>query len=92
MAWNRVQLRKLHRALAPIIFLPLLLTVITGVVYQILDGFEVDRSWLMALHKGVFGPLDLEMVYPFLNGFGLLVALITGLLLWLPKSRSHSKP
>jgi uncharacterized iron-regulated membrane protein len=75
--------------------LPLLLTTITGTVYQIVDlvGQGDSFDWLLDLHKGNFGPLHLDVIYPFLNGLGLLVLLFTGISLWLhmkrrPKQRS----
>ena len=77
------QLRKFHRSVAPIMVLPLLLTVITGTVYQITDLSGHEARWLLRLHKGNFGSLKLEAIYPFLNGLGLLVLLVTGsALLW----------
>lgn len=65
--------------------LPVLLTLITGSVYQAFDtqgkGEAVD--WLLDLHKGHFGPLNLEIIYPYLNALGLLVLAITGISMWL---------
>lgn len=64
--------------------LPVLLTLITGSVYQAFDtqgkGEAVD--WLLDLHKGHFGPLNLEIIYPYLNALGLLVLAITGISMW----------
>ena len=76
-------LRKFHRHVAPIMVLPLLLTTITGTVYQITDLSGQEAGWLLRLHKGNFGSLKLEAIYPFLNGLGLLVLLVTGAaMLW----------
>lgn len=89
MAINQVRLRKLHRTLAPIMVLPLLLTLITGFLYQMADlgGKEENFSWLLELHKGNFGSLHLDIVYPFLNALGLLILAITGIILWLQQRR-----
>jgi len=89
MALSQRILRRIHRALAPIVALPLLVTVVTGSLYQMarLTG-NFDYSWLIQIHKGQWGPLDLQGVYPFLNGLGLLVMVATGLSLWLQTS-SH---
>lgn len=86
-------IRHLHRALAPIMLLPLLLTVITGTVYQIVDlaGQGGAFDWLLDLHKGHFGVLNLEVIYPFLNALGLLVLLFTGISLWLHMRRTPKK-
>ena len=86
-------IRHLHRTLAPIMLLPLLLTVITGVVYQIVDLADKGDSfdWLLDWHKGHFGTLNLEVIYPFLNAFGLCVLLFTGMALWLHMRRTPKK-
>jgi len=62
--------------LAPIIILPVLLTVFTGSLFQVavLTGKGNDFLWLLELHKGKFGRINLEMIYPFLNAFGLLAS------------------
>ncbi len=89
MAVNFSRVRQLHRTLAPIMVLPLLLTLVTGSLYQIADltGKEKDFDWLLDLHKGHFGSLKLEIIYPFLNALGLLTLAITGVLMWLNMRR-----
>jgi uncharacterized iron-regulated membrane protein len=86
-------IRHLHRTLAPIMLLPLLLTAITGTIYQIVDlvGKGDSFDWLLDVHKGHFGALNLEVIYPFLNAFGLCVLLFTGISLWLNMRRSPKK-
>ncbi len=86
-------LRHLHRMLAPIMLLPLVLTAITGTVYQIVDllGKGDSFDWLLDLHKGHFGVLNLEVVYPFLNALGLFALLFTGISLWLHMRRTPKK-
>ncbi|MGA9377717.1 MAG: hypothetical protein WBV73_02855 [Phormidium sp.] len=82
----------LHHILAPIMLLPLLLTTITGAVYQIVDlaGKKDAFKWLLHWHKGHFGTLNLEVIYPFLNALGLFILLFTGIYMWL-HSRHTSK-
>jgi uncharacterized iron-regulated membrane protein len=65
--------------------LPLLLAAITGTVYQLGDLAGKDREfrWLLSLHKGNFGSLKLEVIYPFLNAIGLCILLFTGISMWL---------
>lgn len=81
----QVRLRQLHRILAPIMLLPILLTLITGTIYQAFDlsGKGEDFDWLLDVHKGHFGSLNLETIYPFLNALGLLTLAITGIWMWL---------
>jgi hypothetical protein len=47
MKINTTKIRQWHRLLAPIMVLPILLTVITGVIFQIgeLGGFEDKLRW-----------------------------------------------
>lgn len=82
---NPFYFRQIHRTLAPILFLPLLITLITGSLFQIavVTGKASEFTWLLDLHRGKFGRINLEIIYPFLNALGLLLLLLTGLLLWL---------
>lgn len=84
MAINKARLRQLHRTLVPIMVVPLLLTLTTGTLFQFaaLSDRASDFIWLLELHRGKFGQINLELVYPFLNGLGLLTLLITGFLMW----------
>ena len=82
----RRRLRQLHGALAPVVVLPLLLTVSTGLGYRLLrdwGGLGRDQAHaLMVLHEGEwlqqwFGPNG-ETLYVLLNGLGLLWMVISG--------------
>jgi uncharacterized iron-regulated membrane protein len=77
-------IRQWHRWLAPVMILPILLTVITGIVFQIgeLGGFEDKVGWLIRWHKGDFGFVDFQRSFPFLNGIGLLFLTVTGISMW----------
>lgn len=85
----QARLRRLHRLMAPIMILPILLTLVTGSIYQIVDlgGKGSDFDWLLDWHKGHFGVLNLEKIYPFLNALGLLTLAITGIVMWLQVRR-----
>lgn len=80
-----LNIRTIHRTIAPIMLLPLLLTAITGVIYQIFDlaGNDKTVKWLLDWHKGDFGVLNLEFIYPFLNALGLIILLFTGISMWM---------
>jgi hypothetical protein len=72
--------RKYHRSIAIIASLPLILTVLTGVGYSIMDEwFEQEEmaSFLLQIHNMEI--LHLEGIYPLLNGLGLIGLLVTGL-------------
>ncbi|ANV85128.1 hypothetical protein AWQ21_12515 [Picosynechococcus sp. PCC 7003] len=95
MAFDKRYMRQVHRRLVPIMIAPLLLTMLTGVLFQIADMTDngANFAWLLDLHKGEFGPLNLEAIYPFLNGLGLLILIITGLIMWWsgrPRKRQES--
>ena len=83
------QFRQFHRAIAPIMALPLLLSALTGSIYQITDLSGNEAKWILAIHKGNFGSLKLETIYPFLNAIGLLALIATGTSMWLQRRRGH---
>ena len=81
----KARLRHLHYIFAPIMFLPIFLTAITGSLFQVavITGKSGDFIWLLELHRGKFGSINLEMIYPFLNAFGILFLAVTGITMWL---------
>lgn len=85
MAQRLVQLRRLHGALAPVVLMPLLLTVCSGMAYRLLKdwgGLGRDQvHWLMVLHEGEWLGHAAEPVYVLLNGLGLLWMLSSGALM-----------
>lgn len=89
MANQKLNVRRVHRFLAPIMVLPLLLTLVTGVSFQFADlaHQEEEFDWLLDLHKGHFGALNLDAIYPFLNALGLLFLIVTGFSMWLQGRR-----
>jgi len=77
-----VRARELHRALAPWVLMPLLVTMTTGVSYRLArDWFGCSREqvhWLMVMHEGEWMGSSLEPVFVLLNALGLLWMLVTG--------------
>ena len=77
-----VQVRELHRRVAPLVLLPLLITVLSGVSYRLARdwlGFSRDQvHWMMVVHEGEWLGADLEPVVVLLNALGLLWMLISG--------------
>ena len=82
--------RSAHRAIVPIAVVPLLLTAFTGILYSLLEAREIEADWLMALHIGKFGPLDLEPFYSVILGVCVLVLSGSGLSLWIKTRRRAS--
>lgn len=93
MSINQARLRQLHRALVPFVVFPLLLTLTTGMGFQftVASGHANDFLWLLELHRGKFGSINLEFIYPILNALGLLTLIISGLFMWLQSSRRKTK-
>ena len=93
MPIDRVRVRKLHRALVPFMVFPLLITLMTGLLFQfvVVSNRASDFLWLLELHRGKFGQINLELIYPFVNALGLLTLLVTGLLMWLQTVLRRSK-
>ncbi len=85
-----IRIRRLHRLIAPIMILPIIFTVITGVIYQIgeLGGFKDQIRFIIHWHKGNFGYLDFQKSFPFLNGIGLLILVVTGVPMLFKSQRS----
>lgn len=78
-----LSLRKFHRKLAPILFIPLLLSALTGI------GYRLGKSWFglsseaadifMVIHQGEYLGEPIKPIYVLLVGLGAVAILITGL-------------
>ena len=79
--------RRLHRLLVPLAAAPLLLTAASGSLYSVLLEQGVDAFWLLKIHTGRFGPVNLQPYYSILLGISTLVVIISGLSLWFSRSR-----
>ena len=84
MALSKRFPRQLHRSLVPIMIAPLVVTVFSGTGFQIaaLAGRGGEFIWLLNLHKGNWGGINLERIYPFLNALGLMLLIISGAIMW----------
>lgn len=70
--------RKYHRWLAVICTLPILLTVITGMLFPIAKALHQRQLAGFLIHLHTLEILGLESFFPIINGIGLLGLLITG--------------
>ena len=75
------QARRVHRWLVPIAAAPLLLTAISGSLYSILLEQGIDAFWLLKIHTGRFGWLNLQSFYPTLLGALTVVITASGVTL-----------
>ena len=86
--------RRVHRSLVPLAAVPLLLTSLSGSLYGALSAQGIEAFWLMKLHTGNFGLLNLQPYYS--TVLGVLTLFIAGsgigLLLARRIGRKHSSP
>ena len=73
--------RKLHRLLVPIAAIPLALTSASGAIYGTVLSFNQDAPWLLRLHTGNFGVINLQLIYSPLIGVMTLVLVTSGIAL-----------
>lgn len=93
MRINRAHLRQIHYLFAPIMLFPILLSLITGSLFQIAVITDTADKfiWLLEWHRGKFGRINLEMIYPFLNAFGMLMLAVTGITIWFQTRRNYKR-
>ena len=82
------QARRLHRLLVPIAAAPLLLTAATGSLYSLLLEQGIDAFWLLKIHTGRFGVINLQPAYPMVLGVMTLVLTVSGLALLIKPGRN----
>jgi hypothetical protein len=56
----------------------LLITAGTGSLYSLLLEQEIDAFWLLKIHTGNFGVLNLQPVYPMLLGALTVIVTVSG--------------
>ena len=84
-------LRRLHRTLVPLAALPLLVTALSGSLYGALSARDIEAFWLIKLHTGNFGAINLQPYYSTVLGVLTLFIAGSGVGLLLG-SRSGRKP
>lgn len=75
------QARRLHRWLVPIAAAPLLLTAGSGSLYSLLLEQNIDAFWLLKIHTGNFGAINLQPIYSVMLGVLTVVVTVSGLVL-----------
>ena len=80
--------RQLHRLIVPFAAAPLLLTALTGSLYRLLLELDIDAFWLLKIHTGRFGPINLQPVYSILLGILSCLLIASGIALWRPRRSS----
>jgi PepSY-associated TM helix. len=87
----RTRWRQLHRWVVPIAAAPLLLTAATGSLYSLLLEQGIDAFWLIQVHSGRFGPLNLQPYYAALLGLLTVVVIVSGAGLLFSRSRPQGQ-
>ncbi|MFM8675330.1 MAG: hypothetical protein ACKOCA_10035 [Vulcanococcus sp.] len=84
--------RRLHRLLVPLAAAPLALTSLSGGIYGTTLSFNIDAPWLLRLHTGNFGVINLQPFYSPLLAILTLVLVISGVSLLLRSGRARPSP
>ena len=71
--------RKIHRKVAAISAIPLLITIISGTIYGFLQPLGVDAFWLIKWHTGNFGIINLQPFYSVFLGLASIISIMSGL-------------
>ena len=82
--------RRTHRVVVPLAAAPLLLTAASGSLYSLLLERGIDAFWLLKIHTGRFGPINLQPYYSLLLGALTLVVIGSGLVMLLSSSRTRA--
>ena len=78
--------RYIHRKVASISAIPLLITIVSGTIYSILQPLGVDAFWLIKWHTGNFGIINLQPFYSIFLGIASIISIISGVKLLQKKS------
>ena len=70
--------RKIHRKVAAISAIPLLITILSGTIYSFLQPLGLDAFWLIKWHTGDFGIINLQPFYSIFLGIASIISLISG--------------
>ena len=83
-----MNLRRVHRVIVPLAAVPLLVTSLSGSVYSGLLDQGIDAFWLLKLHTGRFGSINLQPYYSVILGLLTIALIVSGVSLILPKRRT----
>ena len=70
--------RKIHRKDAAITAIPLLITILSGTIYSFFQTLGIDAFWLIKLHTGNFGIINLQPFYSIFLGIASIISIISG--------------
>ena len=79
MQKSKINKRKIHRKVAALSAIPLLVTLISGTAYSIIQPLGVDAFWLIKWHTGNFGIINLQPFYSIFLGLASIISIISGI-------------
>jgi hypothetical protein len=82
--------RRAHRLVVPIAAAPLLLTAASGSLYSLLLERGIDAFWLLKIHTGKFGPINLQPYYSLVLGVLTLVVIASGVAMLFSSNRARA--
>ena len=85
------RLRRLHRAIVLLAALPIILTALSGTLYGLLSAQGIEAFWLMKLHTGNFGLINLQPFYSAILGVLTLVVAGSGLGMLIGQVQSRNR-
>lgn len=56
--------RKIHRLIVPVAVAPIVAVALLGALYGTLINFNIELPWLLKMHTGNFGIINLQPFYP----------------------------
>ena len=78
MKRKKVNKRIIHRKVAALSAIPLLITLISGTAYSILQPLGIDAFWLIKWHTGNFSIINLQPFYSIILGIASIISLVSG--------------
>ena len=79
MGKSKTDKRKIHRKITALSAIPLLITILSGTIYSILQPLGVDAFWLIKWHTGNFGTINLQPFYSIFLGMASIISIVSGL-------------
>ena len=78
MERSKTNKRKIHRKITTISAIPLLITIVSGTIYSILQPLGIDAFWLIKWHTGNFGIINFQPFYSIFLGITSIISIISG--------------
>ncbi|MEA5414117.1 hypothetical protein [Synechococcus sp. BA-132 BA5] len=88
---RRHLMRRVHRSLVPLAALPIILTAMSGSLYGSLSAQGIEAFWLMKVHTGHFGVVNLQPWYSLILGVLTLFVAGSGVALLVSGRRSNDR-